>query len=408
MTEPQIVPMPGQVWGLAAPDTGGPIFVTSYDGKNLSITVLTAVDVAGEVLWRREFDGHPGRPRVSTSGSVWVAHRGPTGAVLTELDAAGSTVRSITPEHEPSERLGSFVVLPDGICASWLPAERNRPVPAGRHARVARHGEDGSVRWSTPAVLNQLSFPGCIEISTETSWEARPSKPWAPETIEAHHWEPLLIAGHRIAATFADGRSGIAVTFFLDTTTGQLIAASPPGPSHHKAIVGPGEFLIGSQGYGAFSTAQYDSSGTVVQEWPTHAMLLIDRHGAISGSESENTTPSRSRFVGLEPDGTVRRGPALSGYYTTYPALDDHGTAVFWRDGRLLAVDADFHMRKLFALEDEKRAVMSKIMLLDQERVAFALHDELFILQSTGLGTLDNSVWPCADGGLHGNPVTHQ
>ncbi|OSC74970.1 hypothetical protein B5180_10010 [Streptomyces sp. BF-3] len=400
--------MPGQVWGLAAPDSGGPIFATSYDGKNLSITVLTAVDVAGEVLWRRKFDGHPGRPRVSTSGSVWVAHRGPTGAVLTELDAAGSTVRSITPEHEPSERLGSFVVLPDGICASWLPAERNRPIPAGRHARVARHGEDGSVRWSTPAVLNQLSFPGCIEISTETSWEARPSKPWAPETIEAHHWEPLLIAGHRIAATFADGRSGIAVTFFLDTTTGQLIAASPPGPSHHKAIVGPGEFLIGSQGYGAFSTAQYDSSGTVVQEWPTHAMLLIDRHGAISGSESENTTPSLSRFVGLEPDGTVRRGPALSGYYTTYPALDDHGTAVFWRDGRLLAVDADFQMRELFALEDEKRAVMSKIMLLDRERVAFALHDELFILQSTGLGTLDNSVWPCADGGLHGNPVTHQ
>ncbi|MFJ6438762.1 hypothetical protein [Streptomyces sp. NPDC091416] len=38
MTEPQSVPMPGQVWGLAAPDTGGPIFVTSYDGKNLSVT----------------------------------------------------------------------------------------------------------------------------------------------------------------------------------------------------------------------------------------------------------------------------------------------------------------------------------------------------------------------------------
>lgn len=137
-------------------------------------------------------------------------------------------------------------------------------------------------------------------------------------------------------------------------------------------------------------------------------MLLIDRHGAISGPESEKTTPSRSRFVGLEPDGTLRRGPALSGYYTTYPALDHEGTAVFWRDGRLLAVDADFQMRELFALGDERRAVMSKVMLLDQGHVAFALHDELFILQSTGLGPLDNSVWPCADGGLHGNPVTHQ
>ncbi|MFI9724378.1 hypothetical protein ACIHFE_32880 [Streptomyces sp. NPDC052396] len=408
MNQPQSVPMPGQVWGLAAADPGGPVFVTSYDGKNLSTTVLTAMDAGGGVLWRREFDGHPSQPRVSTSGSVWVAHRGPTGAVLTELDATGSTLRSITPEHEPFERLGSFAVLPDGICASFLPTERNRAVPAGRHARVARHGEDGSVRWSTPTVLDHLSFPGCVEISAETNWEMRPSKPWAPQTIEAHHWEPLLVAGHRIAATFADGRSGIAVTFFLDTTTGRLVAATRPGPSHHKAVVGPGEFLIGSQGYGAFSTARYDSSGAVVQEWPTHAMLLIDRHGAITGPESENVMPSRSRFVGLDTDGTVRRGPALSGYYTTYPALDDEGTAVFWRDGRLLAVDTDFQMRELFALEDEKRAVMSKIMLLDQGQVAFALHDELFILRSTGLGPLDSGVWPCADGGLRGNPVTHQ
>ncbi|MCX5097207.1 hypothetical protein OOK36_52800 [Streptomyces sp. NBC_00365] len=324
------------------------------------------------------------------------------------MDAAGSALRSITPEHEPFEHLGSFAVLPDGVCASWLPAERNRVVPAGRHARVARHDEDGAVRWSTPAVLDQLSFPGCVEASVKTNWEIRPSKPWAPRTIEAHHWEPLLVSGLRVAATFADSSSGIAVTFFLDTATGRLVAASPPGPSHHKAIVGPGEFLIGSQGYGAFSTARYDSSGLVVQEWPTHAMLLIDRHGAISGTESENVTPSRSRFVGLGPDGTVRRGPALSGYYTTYPALDREGTAVFWRDGRLLAVDADFQMRELFALEDEKRAVMSRIMLLDQGQVAFALHDELFILRSTDLGPLDSGVWPCADGGLHGNPVTHQ
>ncbi|MCX4869434.1 hypothetical protein OG298_40130 [Streptomyces sp. NBC_01005] len=101
MNQPQRVPMPGQAWGLAAEGTGGPVFVTSYAGKNLSATVLTAMDVAGGVLWHREFDGHPSPPRVNTSGSVWVAHRGPAGAVLTELDSAGSTLRSITPEHEP-------------------------------------------------------------------------------------------------------------------------------------------------------------------------------------------------------------------------------------------------------------------------------------------------------------------
>ncbi|MEV6104316.1 hypothetical protein AB0M28_06305 [Streptomyces sp. NPDC051940] len=399
--------MPGQVWGLAAPDAAGPVFVTSYAGKDLSTTVLAALDVTGEVLWRRTFDGHPGRPRVSADGSVWIAH-GPTGAVLTELDATGSILCSIAPPHEPHESLGAFVVLPDGVCVSWLPAEGTPTVSKGRHARIARYESNGTSRWSTPAVLDKLSFPGCVEISVETNGEVRPSKPSTPQSIEASHWEPLLISGHRVAATFTDGGSGIAVTFFLDTATGQLVAASRPGPSHHKAIIGPGEFLIGSQGYGAFATARHDATGVVVQEWPTHAMLLIDRQGAIRGPEYENVLPTRSRFVGLADDGTVRAGPALSGFYTAYPALDRDGTAVFWRDGRLLAVDAGFRMHELFALEGDKRAVMSRILLLDQGQLAFALHDELFLLRSSGLGQLDSGVWPCADGGLHGNPVAYQ
>jgi outer membrane protein assembly factor BamB len=400
--------LPGQTWGLVAPGDDGPIFATGYDGENLQTTVLTAYDLDGEVLWRRTFDGYPEQPRVSGDGMVWIAHRGPAGAVLSGLDAEGTVRSEVVLDHEEFEHLGAFVVLADGFCVSWLPAAHSHLVPEGRHARVARHHPDGSRRWSTPAVLDQLSFPGVVTLGVETGGEARPSKPWTPRTIEAHHWEPLLVSGHRVAATFADGSSGIAVTFFLDTDTGHLVAASRPGPGHHKAILGPGEFLIGSQGYGAFSTARYGASGTVVQEWPTHAMLLIDRDGAISGPESENTMPSRSAFVGLEPDGTVRRGPALTGYYTSYPALDSEGTAVFWRDGRLRAVDRDFQMSELFGLDDAKRAAASRILLLGGGQVVFALNDELLLLRSTGLGALNGGVWPCKDGGLHGNPVLHE
>jgi len=136
-------------------------------------------------------------------------------------------------------------------------------------------------------------------------------------------------------------------------------------------------------------------------------MILIGRHGGISGPESENVLPSRSHYVTLEPDSTVRRGPALPGYYTSYPALDSDGTAVFWRDARLHAVGRDLQTRVLFAREEERRAVISKIMLLRDGRVAFAVHDELIILPRTGLGPLDGGIWPCADGGLHGNPVLH-
>src|SRR5215213_1121101 len=119
------------------------------------------------------------------------------------------------------------------------------------------------------------------EIYTLSLHDALPIKPWTPRTIEVPHWEPLLVSGNRIAATFADGGGGIAVTHFLDTATGHVIATTRPGPSARKAIAGPGEFLIGSQGYGAFSTARYDPSGTVTDRWPSHAMMLVDRHGHI-------------------------------------------------------------------------------------------------------------------------------
>lgn len=74
---------------------------------------------------------------------------------------------------------------------------------------------------------------------------------------------------------------------------------------------------------------------------------------------------------------------------------------------RLLAVDTDFEIHELFAMDDD-RAVMSKILLLDQGQVVFALHDELLIFGATGLGPLDTGNWPCADGNLRGNPVMHQ
>lgn len=406
MRGPQNIAMPGQVWGLAAPDPTGPLFVTSYDGGNLSATVVTALTRAGVTLWRREFAGHPHPPRVNASGTVWIAHREPPSQMFHELGADGSTLHSIVPEHEPYERLGAFVLLPDGICVAWLPAPRSRLLAPGRVSRVARYNDSGDCLWTTPIRLGEIAHDGVVEISEDSGWNVRPKKPWTPRTIEVDHWEPLLISGDRILASYTDGGSGIGVSSFLDLGTGQIVAATQAAPTHHKAILGPGEFLIGAQGYGVLSTARYDRDGTQQHRWPSHGMMLTDHHGAIRGPESENVLPSRSHFRGLKEDGTLRDGPALSGYYTTYPALDHAGTAVFWRDGRLLTVDSDFELRELFA-SDDQRSVMSRILLLDQGQIVFALCDELLLFRDTGLGPLDTSTWPCGDSNLHGNPATH-
>jgi hypothetical protein len=103
MGDPDSVKMPGQVWGLAAPDPVGPVFATSYDGRHLNTTVLVAVDLAGAVRWRRAFDG-PSRSAAGWRGrTVWIAHRGPAGHTITQVGTDGSVLRSVTPEQQPHD-----------------------------------------------------------------------------------------------------------------------------------------------------------------------------------------------------------------------------------------------------------------------------------------------------------------
>ncbi|MFJ6199092.1 hypothetical protein [Micromonospora sp. NPDC092111] len=390
---------------MATHDPAGPIFVTSFAGRNLDATVLTAVDPAGRVIWQRTFEGRPRPPRVTASGTVWLALHGAAGHTFTEVGPDGQVLCSVVPEHQAHEHLGTFVLLPDGFCTIWLPASPYRQVRAGQAPRVARHTQTGATTWSTHLPAAELSFSGVVEAGVDTGWELRPKKPWRPRTISVGYREPLLVSANRVLAEITDGRGGIGVCTILDTATGSIITTTPPGPYMHKAITGPGSFLIGQQGYGAFTTTHYDPDGHAQQTWPSHGMMLIDHHGTISSAESENVTPSRSRFRVLNPDSSVSDGPLLSGYYTTYPALDAEGTAVLWRDGKLLAINPDLQARTLFT-QDDDRAVMSRILLLERGRVAFSLHNELLLFDSTGLAPLDNGPWPCGDGNLHGNPVS--
>lgn len=408
---PGTVSMPGQLWGLAAADPAGPLYVTSYAGRspstrNLNTTVLTAVDLTGTTIWQRTFDGHPFPPRVDPDGTVWVAHRdggSPPGFAFTAVDPGGAVVRAVTPHQEPPEHLGAVVRMPDGFCAVWLPTAPRRRIDNGV-ARLARHSDTGDTIWSTPLPLDAISFPGVIEAGDATGWQVRPKRAWTPSTLEVGHRQPLLVAGDRILVEISDGSSGIGVCTFVHTSTGQIISTTEPAPYHHKAVAGPGRFLVGVQGYGAFSSTLYDRDGHPMQTWPSHAMVLIDRRGTMRGPESENRLPSRSRFRVFNPDGSMRDGSSLTGYYTTYPALDADSTAVFWRDGALLATDVDLHQHELFAMTDD-RAIMSRILLLEHGTVAFAVNNELLIFRSTGLARLADGPWPCADGNLRGNPA---
>jgi hypothetical protein len=75
----------------------------------------------------------------------------------------------------------------------------------------------------------------------------------------------------------------------------------------------------------------------------------------------------------------VTRGPALSGYYTTYPGLDRNGTAVLVRNGRLLTVGARRRPRTLFRAGHAYRRSATGRILLDQRIVTSTLDSELLI-----------------------------
>lgn len=399
------ISLSGQARGLATPSADGPIFLTCYDGKNLGVTVLTVVDLMGSLMWSRRFDGKPSPPRIGDGGAVWIMHRGPNGAIFSEVDSAGMTLRSVFPEQDQGERVGAFVLLDGGLLVAWLPDEDSRDAQRDPTARVALHSGDGATVWSTEVSLGAVAYVGVVEIGARTGGKREPKEPWLPARIAVSQREPLLVSGDRVAATFIDPSSGLGATFFLVSDTGLLVHHTAPEPDGHKASLGGGNFLIGHQGYGAFTTRLHDRFGATLSEWPTHAMIVTDRRGDMRGPEHENVMPSRSCFVGLDADGVVRAGPALTGYSTSYPSIDDQGTAVFWRDGRLLTVDAGLAMQVVLLLEDEQRSVISRTLLLDRGQVAFVLHDELLIYDDAGIGPLDAGAWPCGDAGLRGNPV---
>jgi hypothetical protein len=391
VTAPDVLKLPGLV-RLAAPDPAGPIIVATFGGRYE--TVFTAIDLSGRTLWRRTLEGSAVGPRIGPHGAIW----GTSKSGLTAISPDGAAVDSVAPPHDEHERVRAFVLVPGGFCVIWRRADKY-----GTTARLARHSLAGDAVWSTELPFNELSYPGVVEMSVESGWEPRPMKPWRPRTVNAAS-QAVLVAGDRVLASLIDDHSGIGACFLVDLVTGDLIATLPPAPYQNKAVVGPGRFLVGCQGYGAFSSALIDRDGQTVQGWPSHTLALVDRDGSIRGPEFENSLPSRSRFRVLRPDGTLSDGPPLADYYTTYPALDAHGSAVFWRDGTLHVIDADLKARALSARTDGSGKAMSRVLLLADGLVVFALGDELLFFRDTGLGPLDSGPWPCGDGNLQGNP----
>jgi hypothetical protein len=243
-------------------------------------------------------------------------------------------------------------------------------------------------------------------MGVDSGWQPRAKRAWQPEDWQPT-WsgEPLLLSGDRLLARYFELRSGLGRSFCLDWAGGDVLWTKEPRPEASVALVGLDEFLLGVQGYGAFDLYLYDREGRERQHWPSHADVVVTGAGDMRGVEMENCLPSRMHFSRFLPDGTIRKGPHLGGYYTTYPVVNRHGVAAFWRDGKLRTVDTSLEQRTLW--EDKslaEKAVMTRMLLANDGTLLFGLEDELWLVR-TDLGPMADSPWPCGGGNARGNPT---
>ncbi|WP_344889386.1 hypothetical protein [Actinomadura meridiana] len=335
--------------------------------------------------------------RVASDGGVWLAGQ----ATLVETAANGAPGRLVELPCGDGERIGAFVVLPDGFLVAWASTPYNG-------ARVERVDGAGSRCWSAELPDVRLSYEGVMEMSAASGWRSEPMAPWRPEVFSPERWGGLLVSADRVLATYVDWSSGIGVGFCLDLGNGRLVWTTPPHPTGERAIAGPGAFLVGSQGYGAFSTRWYDRDGATVAEWPSQGRLLVSSRGRIRVVEMDNDLSSERRIRRLHRDGRMTDGPPLPGYYTVGPVLSGDGRAAFWRDGKLQIGDVDLSVRTVCEGEGEG---VERMLLLDGGRLFFVLTndwatgDGRLVMVETDLPALDTGVWPCGESDPHANPV---
>lgn len=401
MIFPLRVDLPDKPWSLAAAGPAGPIYVTCLEPVTSRMPLL-AVDPSGAIVWKRDLDRAPdARPlpiRIGEDGVIWSGIPGAAGPALdaTGPDGAGRTAIDLICAGD--ESLGAFVVLPDGFLVAWTTG------PPYRGARVERLSCEGKTIWSTTIPAEPLSFAGLVQADASTGWQARQQEPEIPEVVQLDPAEPLLVSGDRVLTCYRDMRSGLGVGYFLAADSGRITGSTQQGPLGRRAIAGPGEFLVGYQGYGEFSTLHYDRAGTQLTRWPAHGALLVEGSGAIRCAQESNSSDDASTFAILRADGMITAGPALPARSTAHPAMDASGAAVLLAGGSLLSVSADLAAEELWNGPADEFAA-DRVLLLDGGLVACALGEELLIFR-TSLGPLSSGPWPCASGNLRGNPVS--
>lgn len=290
-------------------------------------SLLEIYDPDLALQWSRRVAAPSTEVLVSADGTAWLLDR--EGA--TALGDDGRCATRVEVRVPAGMHVSAFAPIDDDLlfACHHIHASFRAPI-------LQRVAKDGRVIWLTTLPVEPIAYDGIVQASVGEGWKPRPMDPWTPTTWRSRR-KTLDVSGDAVLACFSDmPRSGIGIGYVLSLAEGALRFTTKQGPLSEAAPLGDGAFLVGYQGYGAFETLRYERDGKAHTRWASHGYYLVTE-ADVRVVEMANVLPSKMHLARLLPNGAVVQGARLDGYQTSRPCQRRDGTALFVRDGALLA-----------------------------------------------------------------------
>jgi hypothetical protein len=329
-------------WNIARLPTGELLILGSSDDGRF----LEAYDAELASIWSVRLPDGASELALAADGTPWVLDS----AGASAFGSGGSPLARLEVPRREGMGAAAFALV-DGNFVFACQHDDDAPMCA---PILERFGSDGSVRWSTTLPVGSIAYEGVTEMRASEGWKSRSMDPWTPETW----WSTLKVlqvSGDAVLACFSEmPRSGIGCGYVVSLSDGALRFTTTLGPIHEVAALGAGAFLVGYQGYGAFETLRYERDGRVLTRWASHGYYVIEGDD-VRVIEMENRLPSKMHLVRLLPNGAVKKGAWLDGYYTPDPCLLADGRLLFFRAGALCSArNLSIEDRLVFRSADER------------------------------------------------------
>lgn len=364
--------------------------------KNWYNRALIGISKDGDVLWTSalKIEG-PNELRIAKDGKCYVSFS----KYIYSISEDGEIEETILIQLEADQEIGSFAILKDCFIICVQGKE-------GPNSIVIKTDLKGNLIWATKIPCKDISYEGIIEMRADNDWKAERKKGWCPRNWLCLTDNEIIVSNNTILVSYCEmPGSGIGKSYLLSADSGMIKWHSKPAPYESISCLGDGMFLIGSQGYGAFETQLINENGDLINQWNSVGKTVVAKDKEISLIEMDNAFPSELYHTKLFNEGEISKGAQIPGYYIIYPALDELGSMIFWRNNELTIVDKKSNKYTLLKVDFMKQPYTSnRILLYDQGEVYFSLNKELYILK-TNLGRLDKSSWACKFGNNERNPV---